>query len=46
MQTFMIQAQLVDQFEDLYVEALTVEAAIEIARHITTLQHRFTSFVA
>lgn len=46
MQTFMIQARLGNDFEDMYIEAKTVEEAIVIARRITTLNHRFTNFVA
>ena len=39
MQTFMIQAIYGEQFEDIYVEAETVEAAIEAARAVSVLYH-------
>jgi hypothetical protein len=37
MTTFMIQAIYGEQFEDIYVEAATVEAAIEAARAVSVL---------
>lgn len=46
MQTFMIQAILGEAFEDLYITAATVEAALALAPSLTTLRHRFTRFVA
>lgn len=49
MTTYLIQAQLTDAFEDLYVEAATVADAIKAARVISTLYRdagRLRGFVA
>jgi len=45
MQTFLVQARLGSQFEDLYVEARTAAEAVAKAKKLTTLKHRFTNFV-
>lgn len=45
-QTYLIQARLGDLFEDLYITARTVDEAIRQARKVTTVRHRFTTFVA
>lgn len=46
MTTYMIQACLGDAFEDLYVQAATVEQAIEKAKILTNFKSRWTRFVA
>ena len=45
MTTYLIQAQLGDRFEDLYVPARNEAEAIAKARKLTILKHRFTNFV-
>ena len=44
--TYLIQAILGERFEDLYVEARSVQEAIRKAEKLTTLRSRWTRFVA
>jgi len=44
--TFLIQAILGDRFEDLYIEASSAAEAIRKARKLTSLESRWTRFVA
>ncbi|WP_154707531.1 hypothetical protein [Brucella abortus] len=45
MTTYLVQAQLGDRFEDLYVQARSEREALAKARRLTTLKHHFTNFV-
>ena len=45
METYMVQAILGNQFEDLYVKATSEQEAIEKAKKMTTIQSTFVNFV-
>jgi hypothetical protein len=45
MTTYLVQAILGDDFEDLYIAARNEAEAVEIAKQQTTLKSRWTRFV-
>lgn len=45
MTTYLVQAILGEQFEDLYITASDENAAVEIAKKTTALKSRWTRFV-